>query len=188
MWSDVVGCIDGCNMMVVIHTDSRCALTAPYLTGMRSLTPISLVNFVSILDFAFSVVLATGPNSRFGSRSGPNPEPNRWNRFPHKTRHFNISTLRPIKYLSSDRIKIWSVHRLCISSRSFTSPSQICDLTNIRWVAIETPLISLKFALFSQPLNAYQSDCESEWARSKSGQNSTIYILITSRYDENSNT
>jgi len=26
--SDVVGCMDECNMMVVIHTDSRCALTS----------------------------------------------------------------------------------------------------------------------------------------------------------------
>jgi len=53
-----------------------------------------------------SLVLATGPNSRFGSGSGSNPEPNRCNGFPHKTRHFNITTLPPIKYLSSDRIMI----------------------------------------------------------------------------------
>jgi hypothetical protein len=31
-----------------------------------------------------TLVLATGPNSQFGSRSGSDPEPNRCNRFPHK--------------------------------------------------------------------------------------------------------
>jgi len=110
------------------------------------------------------------------------------NRFPHTTRHFNITTLPPIKYLSSDRIMIWWVHRLCSSRRSFTSRSQICDPTNIGWVGIENPLISLQFAVFSQPLNEYQSDCKSECARSKRRQNCTIYVLILSRYDENSNT
>ena len=104
------------------------------------------------------LVLATGPNSLFSFGSSSNPEPNRRNRFPHKTQNFNTTTLPPIKYLSSDRIMIWSVCRLCIWSRSFTSRSQICDPTNIRSVAIENPLISLKFALFPQPLNKYQSD------------------------------
>jgi len=51
------------------------------------------------------------------------------------------------KYLSSDRIVTWSVRRLCSSRRSFTSRFQICDPTNIRWVAIENPLISLKMCL-----------------------------------------
>jgi len=132
------------------------------------------------------LVLAMGPNSRIGSGSGSNPEPNRCNGFPHKTRHFNITTLPPIKYLSSDRIMIWSVRRSCSSNLCFTSRSQICDLTNIRWVAMENPRISLKFALLSQPLNEYQSDHKSKFARWKSGQNCTIYVLITSRYDENS--
>jgi len=53
-----------------------------------------------------ALVLATGPNSRFGSRSGSNPEPNRCNVFPHTTWHFNITTLPPIKYLNSDRMMI----------------------------------------------------------------------------------
>jgi len=93
-------------------------------------------------------VLVTGPNSRFGSGTGSYPEPNRCNGFPHKTRPFNITTLPPIKYLSSDRIMMWSVCRLCSSSRSCSSRSPICDPTNIRWVAIENLLISHIFALF----------------------------------------
>jgi len=43
-------------MMVGIHTDWRCALTAPLLTGMLSLTKILLVNFVSNLDCAISLI------------------------------------------------------------------------------------------------------------------------------------
>jgi len=56
--------------------------------------------------------------------------------------HFNITTLAPIKYLSSDRSVTWSVHRLCSSSRSFTPRSQICVPTNIPRVAIEDRPIS----------------------------------------------
>jgi len=55
--------------------------------------------------------------------------------------------LAQIKYLSSDHIVTWSVRRLCSSSRSFTSRFQICDPTNIHWVAIEIPLISPKMCL-----------------------------------------
>jgi len=87
-------------------------------------------------------VLATGPNSRFGSGSGSNPELDRCNGFPPKTRHFKSTILGPIKYLSSDRIVTWSVRRLCSVSPSFPSHSQICDPTSIRWVAIENPRFS----------------------------------------------
>jgi hypothetical protein len=62
--------------------------------------------------------LATVPNSRVGSGSGSDLEPNRCNGsyhtktrtiaigpvLPPKTRHFNTPSLAPIKYLSSDRI------------------------------------------------------------------------------------
>ena len=40
-------------MIVVIHTDSRCALTTPSKTRMPSLTQISLVNSISNLNCAF---------------------------------------------------------------------------------------------------------------------------------------
>jgi len=56
MQSDKVGCMDECNMTVGIHTDSRCALTAPSLTGTPSLTQILFVNFVSNLDCALSLI------------------------------------------------------------------------------------------------------------------------------------
>jgi len=56
--------------------------------------------------------------------------------------------LTPIKYVSSDRIVTWSVRRLCSSGRSVTYRFQICDPTNIRWVAIENPLISRKMCLY----------------------------------------
>jgi len=61
-------------MMVGIHTDLRCTLTAPSLTGTPSLTRILLVNFVSNLDCAFSLIcqrqddigLINGQSSQFG--------------------------------------------------------------------------------------------------------------------------
>ena len=62
---------------------------------------------------------------------------------PPKTRQFNITTLPPIKYLSSDRTVTWSVHRMCSSSRFCTSQFQICARTNTHWVAIQTPQIWL---------------------------------------------
>jgi hypothetical protein len=49
----------------------------------------------------------------------------------------------PIKYLSSDRIMTWCICILCRLSRSFTSISQICDWTNISWVAVENLWISV---------------------------------------------
>ena len=56
----------------------------------------------------------------------------------------------PIKYLSSDRIMTWCIHRLCSFSCSFTSRFQICDPTNIHWVAVENPRILLKiYAYFT---------------------------------------
>ena len=101
-------------------------------------------------------MLATGQNSWFGSGSSSNPAPERCNGFYHmktqtvvigpvlppKTQHFNLTSLAPTKYLSSDRIMTWSVHRFYIISRSSTSRFQNYDSTNIRCVAIENPRIS----------------------------------------------
>ena len=105
---------------------------------------------------AGSLVLATIQSSWFGSRYSSNPELDRCNGFYHsktrtvaigpvlppKTCQFNLTTLPPIKYLSSDCIATWSVHRLCSVGRSFTSQVQICNSTNIRWVAIRNPQFS----------------------------------------------
>jgi len=46
----------GCNTMVVIHTDSRCAITASSMTRMSSLSETLLVNFIFGLDCAFSLI------------------------------------------------------------------------------------------------------------------------------------
>jgi len=61
---------------------------------------------------------------------------------PPTTQHFNFTILAPIKYLSSDCIMTWSVCTLCSFSRCFISRCQICDRTNICWVAIEKSRIS----------------------------------------------
>jgi hypothetical protein len=107
-------------------------------------------------------VLATGPNSQVGSGSASTRNrtvaaglttrntrrTGNWPVIPPKTQHLNITTLPPIKYLSSDRIMRWSVRRLCSSTRSCTFRSQICDPTSIRWVAIEYSRISLRMGPF----------------------------------------
>jgi len=41
-------------MMVVIHTDLRCAMAAPSMTPMSSLSETLLANFIFSLDCAFS--------------------------------------------------------------------------------------------------------------------------------------
>jgi hypothetical protein len=74
MRSNVVGCMDECNMMVVIHTDSRCAMTAPSMTHMSSQRETLLVNFIFSLDCTFSlirkrqddIVLNSCQSTRFG--------------------------------------------------------------------------------------------------------------------------
>jgi len=43
-------------MMVVFHTNSRCAMTAPSTTRMSSLSETLLVNFTFSLDCAFSLI------------------------------------------------------------------------------------------------------------------------------------
>ena len=67
---------------------------------------------------------------------------------PPKTRHWNLTTWPPIKYLSCDRIVTWSVYRSCSFTSSFISRFQICDPTNIRGVTIKNPRISLRIGSF----------------------------------------
>jgi hypothetical protein len=43
-------------MLVVIHTDWRCAMTAPSMTSTSSLSVTLLVNFIFSLDCTFSLV------------------------------------------------------------------------------------------------------------------------------------
>ena len=44
------------NMMVVIHPDSRRAMTVPSMTRMSSLSETLLVNFIFSLDCTFSLI------------------------------------------------------------------------------------------------------------------------------------
>jgi len=107
-------------------------------------------------------VLATVPTRQNGTELGLGPEPNRCNGFYHtktwtvaigpvlppNTRHFYFTSLAPMKYLSSDRIVTWSVHRFCSFTSSFAYRFQICDPTNIRGVPIENPQIPLRIGPF----------------------------------------
>jgi len=55
-------------MMVVIHTDSGCALTAPSMTRMPSLSETLLVHFISSLDCALSLICKRQDDSALISR------------------------------------------------------------------------------------------------------------------------
>jgi len=103
-------------------------------------------------------VLATVPNSWVSSGSGSNSEPNYCNGsyhpktwtvalgpvLPPKNWHFNITSLAPIQYVSSNSIMTRSIRKLCSFMRSLTYRFQICDPTNIGSVVIESPRISLE--------------------------------------------
>src|SRR5882757_3020405 len=56
MWSNVVGCMNEWNMMVVIHPDWRCEMTAPSMTHISSLSETLLVNFIFSLYGANSLI------------------------------------------------------------------------------------------------------------------------------------
>jgi len=107
-------------------------------------------------------VLATGPNSRVGSGSGSTriqtvamdlttritQTVENGQVLPPTSRHFIVTMLALIKYLSSDHIMTWSVHTLCSSSWLFTFCCPICNRTNIRWVPIENPQHSRKLLCY----------------------------------------
>jgi len=117
---------------------------------------------LACFSLVLGAVLATGPNCQFGSGSsstqiwtvamglttrktctiGNGPV------LPPKTRHFKFTILAPTKWLSSDRITTRSICRLCSFSLFFPCRFQICDLTSIRWVAIENQPISLTICHF----------------------------------------
>jgi hypothetical protein len=65
---------------------------------------------------------------------GPVLPPNTW--------HFNITSLAPIEFLSSDRIMTQSICKLWSFVRSFTARFQMCNPTHICWVAIDQAWIS----------------------------------------------
>jgi len=98
-----------------------------------------------------SRVLAMGPNPRFVSGSGLEPNWNHCNGFyrikkPNHTapevfwpvpQFGKLRTLAAIKYSSSDRITIWYIRKRCSFACSFTTCSPLCDPINIRWVAVK---------------------------------------------------
>ena len=131
---------------MVLPTRNRSRWLEPLLTLVESRKRVGECNGIPR-------VLATVPNCWVGSRSSSDPEPNCcYGSYetktrtvaigpvpPPNTRHSNITSLAPIKYMSSDRIVTWSIRKLCVSMHSFTSCFEICDLPNIRWVGIDNP-------------------------------------------------
>jgi len=75
---------------------------------------------------------------------------------PH---YCGLKMLTPIKYLSSDYITIWYIHKRCTSTWSFTSYAPIWDPIKIRWVADES---CLKFGVFHS--NSTNIDWITNWS------------------------
>ena len=141
-------------------TSSKCICYFHSILASRCMfkltTPRTASTSPSEHDCGLQVVLPTVPNSQVGCSCSSNPEQDHCHRIYHtKTRmvaigpvvatkscHFNLTTLAMIKYLSYDRIMTWTICRLCSFARSFTSRFQICNPTNIDWVAIENLQIS----------------------------------------------
>jgi len=117
--------------------------------SLLSYIPLTSVSNVSKFPCRFRVKFH--PNPDCCNRFYPTKNLDRWNwaSFNSITRHFNLTMWALIKYLSSDCITTWSIFRLCSFSPSFTSRFQLNDLTNIRWVAIENPWISLEISSHS---------------------------------------
>jgi len=104
-----------------------------------------------------SVVLAMGLNSQVSSVSGSTRNRSlatylttrkTWTIgngpvLPATLWHFKFTMLALIKYVSSDRIMIWSIPTFCSFSGCFTSCCHICDRPNISLVTIENLRIGL---------------------------------------------
>jgi len=104
----------------LLFSDARCsqACLRPSNVFPNSSQSLPWYSCASYQRSKLLLVLATGPNSRVGSGSGstrnrtvatglttPKTRPiGNGPVLPPKSRHFNITTLPPIKYLSSDRI------------------------------------------------------------------------------------
>ena len=118
------------------------------------------------------LVLATVPKWRFGSGSGLEPNWNRCNGFypikkpirsepavfwpvPHCRK---LTTLAPIKYLSSDRITIWYIRKRCSFWCSFTTHSPICDPITIHCVTLKNAQFLAQFHS-----NSTNSDLITNW-------------------------
>jgi len=108
----------------------------------------SVVSNVFKFPGRFRVPVHPNPDRGNGFYHMKNPDHWNWASFISKTLHFNLTIWAPIHYLSSDRIMTWSIRRLFSFSPSFTSSLQICNWTNIRWVAIENPRMLLEILCY----------------------------------------
>jgi len=71
-----------------------------------------------------------------------------WAVLQPNTCHFNLTTLAPIRNLSSDHIVTWSIRRFSSFRRSFTSRLRICHVMKNHWVAIKNRRISASNVCF----------------------------------------
>jgi len=162
---------------------------------------IRSVNLDALITAEY-VVLATDPNSRVGLGSCST-----YNRtlitvltiqktrtignglvLPPKTRHFKSTILAPI----SNWVLIISWHDQYVDCAVLAPLSHSAVRYPIGPILAKslskTGAFRLTCDVIPQRFNEYWSDHKSESVRWKSGENCTIYILIMSWYDQNSNT
>jgi len=124
---------------------SLVTLTSTRCIGFPSCWRFETTDILQLAAAGASTVLTTVAIRWVSSGSSSDPEPNCCNGshhmktrtvaigpvLPPKTRHFNIISFAPIRYLSSDRIVTWSIRKLRSFMRSFTTGSHTCHPTNI---------------------------------------------------------
>jgi len=164
-----------------------------------------------------SLLLATGPGNTgavrflssgsvpFGSKPGQKPEPlclggvvtqsgHKPTVFFHGLYPDSGSILRslPLLLQLSISVQIVSWHHQHVNCAALVALSPPAFRLAIRLIFVEwlwnRGTFRAKLARFRQRLNYYWSDHKSESGRWISGQNCTIYVLIMSRYNQNSNT
>jgi len=100
--------------------------------------------------------------------------------FPPNTRHLKFTIWAPINGLSSDPIMAWSIWTLYSFGRSFSSPCQVCNRTNIPSVGIHHLRILLELLCYFTAIQWILVHCQSEHVKLESGENCTSYVLIMS--------
>jgi hypothetical protein len=147
-------------------------------------------------------VLATCPNFRVGSRSGPDLEPNCCHGYYHTTT-WTVAigpVLPPQPDISkphvSLQLSIWVLivswhdqYVNCAVSRPLPPPAfRFVIWTIFLESRLKTCEFCVKFGVISQWFYEYWLHCKSERGRWKSAYNCTIHILTMSLYDQNSDT
>jgi len=165
--------------------------------------PLNALSYVELqLSDNALLVLATVPNSRCGSVSCSSTEPDCCNGFYHtKPGPLQLGRFyHPKPGISTSQVwlllSIWVLiilwHDQYVDCSVLACHSLPAVKFAIRTIFIQSQLkireIHMKYCVISQPLEEYWSDRKTECERWMGGSNCTIYILIMSWFNQNSDT